>query len=107
MLLTHDGTTSANAVKLWVDGVNVGSLTAGAAATNPKTVNKTDILSIGGISGAANSNYLLNEFVVWNEVIDPTGIYVGAARAAFVDCTAYDGTAAAGETKKGLSSSFG
>lgn len=93
VVFTWDGTTTSNAVKLWIDGTNVGSRTAGAAATSGRNEANTVNIIIGGLNGATSTRYLINEFVIWDEVIDPTSVTLtsgsgslnGASRTAFVD----------------------
>jgi hypothetical protein len=108
VVLTWTGLTTANAVKLWVDGSNVGSLTAAVAGTDPRNAKKNNFLSVGGVPGAASTRYRVNEVVVWNEVINPaavgltggTGSLEGAARTTFVDVASFDGTAVSGSSTK-------
>jgi hypothetical protein len=104
VVFTNIGTTAANGVKVWIDGVNTGSLTAAVAQASPRDGNKTHYMSFGGIPGAGNARYRLNELVVWNEVINPASVALtsgtaalnGASRTAFVDVVSFDGTAASG-----------
>lgn len=104
VVFTWDGTTSANAAKLWIDGSNVGSLTASAAATDPRDSAYTNQIVIGGIIGASSTRYLINEVVIWDAVINPasvelvggTGSLNGASRTAFVDVASFDGSASTG-----------
>lgn len=100
-VITWTGTNVTNGIKLWIDGVNVGSRTALLAASNPRDSKRTSYINIGGVPGASNTRFLINECVIWDEVIDPssvaltsgTGALNGASRTAFVDVPAYDGTA--------------
>lgn len=104
MVVTWDGSATAGSVKFWLDGSNVVSVNPSAAASNPKNANTTSMINIGGVTGAPTTRFLLNEFVIWDEVIDPTAVALvggtdsleGADRTAFVDVATYDGTASSG-----------
>ncbi len=93
VLLTSDGLTTANAIKLWIDGSVVGSLTGLAAQSNPKDPYSINKITLGSFAGATNSRALWNEVVIWDYVIDPSAIALtsgsgalnGASRTAFVD----------------------
>jgi len=100
VVFTWDGTTTANAAKLYIDGVLLGSGTASAALNATFDWRSCTSLALGGVSGANNARMYVNEFVVWDSVIDPTNITLtsgaggslnGSARTAFVDVTAFDG----------------
>lgn len=103
LLWTWDGTTTANAVKLWIDGTNVGSLTA-AVAQGAKDSSRTEYITLGGISNLITARLRVNEVVIWDSVIDPSAVTLtsgsgalnGASRTAFVDVTTLDGSASAG-----------
>jgi hypothetical protein len=100
VVFTWDGTTGANAAKLWIDGTNVGSRTATAAATSPRDSAYSHQIIIGGINGASLTRYVINEVVIWDEVIDPTSVGLvggtgsldGASRTNFVDVASFDGS---------------
>lgn len=96
IVLTWDGTTSANKLKLYVDGVAT-SQTAGAAWA---TTTFHDTLAIGGITpGVANARFKFEEFVVWDTEIDPTSVTLesgtgslnGASRTSLVSVSALNG----------------
>ncbi len=93
---TWTGDTTANGLKLWVDGVNVASLTAPLSWLNPLDPLLTDVCMIGG----DNVRYYFNECAVWDTVITPTSIGLvsgtgslnGASRNSFVDVISLDGS---------------
>lgn len=73
IVFTWDGTTSANAVKLYIDGVAFGStLTASAALTASWTNMYRKVISVGVTATGTASSGKLNELVILDSVIDPT-----------------------------------
>lgn len=97
---TWDGTNGTNAFKLWVDGSNVASLTAGGSLASTLDASLTDFISLGGVTGVDGTLWKFNECVVWDEVINPasvalvggTGQLDGSTRTAFVDVASLDGS---------------
>ena len=109
VVLTWTGTSSANGIEIWHDGVRVLQDTCGRFLPTPFGDN--DRLAVSNIcigeedrNSGAYSSFNLDEFVIWDEVIDPTSILLtsgtgslnGASRTAFVDVDAYDGAASSG-----------
>lgn len=88
IVLTWDGTTGANKVKLYIDGVSFGTKTATAAAADGNgNFTQACILLGAPIVSGYRGDVLINEFVVWDDEIDPTsgGLNLaGAGRASFV-----------------------
>jgi hypothetical protein len=97
---TWDGTTTANAFKLYVNASNIGSVTSSQAWAASKDPLLTDYLAIGGVSGVNSVRMYFNECVVWNYVINPASVQLttglgslnGASRTAFVDVASFDGS---------------
>lgn len=103
ILMTWDGTTTSNSFNIYEDAVLAGSLTP--TRTRPTNAGNTQPTIMVGLSEAwKQSNYYLNEMVIWDEVINPSAVLLtdgsgaldGNARTTFVDVAAYDGTAASG-----------
>ena len=98
-VVTWDGTTSANSFKLYRDGSSIGTVTPTQAWANPLDTKLLSHISLGNLSGLAYSKFKLEEFVIWDYVIDPTSVALtsgtgslnGASRTAFVDVTSLDG----------------
>jgi hypothetical protein len=100
VLFTWDGTTTANAVKLYIDGVLLGSATATAALNSTFDWRVCGMLGMGGNSSANNCRMHWNEFVVLDTAIaDPTAVALtsgtgslnGVSRTAFMDVASFDG----------------
>lgn len=101
-LVTWDGLTTTNGVKLYQDGSLIRQDTSARAW--PATIDPTQQPSIqlGGIPTVPFINGWINEFVIWSGVVDPTNVLLtsgvgslnGNSRTAFVDCIEYDGTTA-------------
>lgn len=93
IVVTWDGTTTASAVKCYIDGVSFGSLTAAAALSASWTNLYRRALMVGLTPTATASSGKLNELVIWDSVIDPTanvdlesgvGLLNGASRTSLV-----------------------
>lgn len=97
-----DGTITANAANIYVDGVLLGSGTASAARPDDSRNNVTDI-AIGSAGWDVQmTNILVNEFTIWDANIDPTSVTLsdnslgslsGSSRTLFIKSDAFDGTA--------------
>jgi hypothetical protein len=92
IVLTWDGTTSANAIKLYIDATSFANKSAGNVSTDASGnyVQGSVILGMGTSSGF-RGDVLVNEFVIWDDVIDPTsgGLNLnGASRGSFVSVPA-------------------
>lgn len=88
VVLTWDGTTGANKVIVYIDGTSFGTKTATAAAAdaNGNYTQAAILLGAPTVSGF-RGDILVNEFVLWDDVIDPTsgGLNLnGASRSSFV-----------------------
>lgn len=101
LLWTWIGTNAANGLKLYIDASLIAQAAiSGVTLADPLDPNILNYLCFGGGNGATTCRYLLNEAVIWDEVIDPTNVQLttgmgsldGAARAAFVECDEFDGT---------------
>jgi hypothetical protein len=97
IVLTCTGTTAAGGLKFYLDGALVSTNTLTRAFVSPISyMNKNILVGYGGIETAQMRT---NEFVVWDEVIDPTAVQLtsgvgslnGVSRTAFVDVAAFDG----------------
>lgn len=88
IVITWDGTTAANGIKIYIDGTlfaqATSSITWAAGALHT-------VIGLGvGHSSQIIGLYKLNEYVLWDAVIDPTsgGLNLnGSARSAFVTVT--------------------
>lgn len=99
--VTWDGTTTANKLMLWVNGVSTAFTASAAAPTTPKFAS----FSIGGITaGVPNARYLVEELAVWNSEILPTSVALesgtgslnGPSRTSLIAGTAFNGGSNAG-----------
>lgn len=97
---TWDGTTTANAGKLYIDASLMGAgLTAGAALTSSWTNQYFKSIVIGAALNVTTSAYKYDEIVIWDSVIDPTSVTLesgsgslnGASRTSLVSVAAFDG----------------
>lgn len=99
IVVLWDGTTSANAAKVYVDNVLIVQGTSGLARPAD---DRSNIISIelGCTSfDVASTRIKVNEFVIWNEVIDPNSVVLsdlssaalnGATRTLFVNASSFD-----------------
>jgi hypothetical protein len=93
--ITWDGTTTANAFKLWTaqngnTASNISSMTAGVAQTvggmvrgNVPQITNNDLPYV-----AQNAGYHINEIAIWDDVEVPSSY---GARTGFVTSTVYEG----------------
>ncbi|TXH08948.1 MAG: hypothetical protein E6R04_09645 [Spirochaetes bacterium] len=96
-LLRWDGTTTANACKLYIDGTLFGQITAANAMDSGMDDKwwKSIAIGIGSNSVVAISAMRFVEYCIWDELIDPTSVALvggtgqlnGESRTAFVDAT--------------------
>jgi hypothetical protein len=102
IVMTCTGTTAANGLKIYRDGTLALQATlSGAGTTVP--ARKAVSLCLGADGTFPNTRMRVNEFVVWDSVIDPTSVALtsgtaslnGAARTAFVDVASFDATSSA------------
>lgn len=103
MLFRWDGTTTANAAKLYIDNSLQGQLTASNALTSSwnNTYFKSISLGMGSNSTVVVSAHKLDEFCIWDGIIDPaavdlvsgSGALNGASRTSLVAATSYRGPA--------------
>ncbi len=99
VVLTWTGTTAANGIKLYIDGVLINQYTATTAALATHEIWLCTI-NVGYVQGINTTRIFTEEFVIWDSVIDPTSVLLtsglgslnGASRTAFVDVAAFDGT---------------
>lgn len=98
VVFTWTGDTTANGAKVYINGSLLGQATATAALASTFDWSVCQSLWIGGVASANNTRYYVNEFVVWDSVIDPTSVALtsgtgslnGVSRTAFVDVAAFD-----------------
>jgi hypothetical protein len=87
--------TGASNLKIYVDGVLLGS-NNGAVWPNPRNVNHLSVmLGTTAFVGGSTTRIKVNEFVIWDDIIDPTGTGLnlnGQSRSAFVSCSVLDGS---------------
>jgi len=95
-----DGTTSANAGKLYIDNTLLGQATAGNAFESTWYSEYFGNIILCGGPNVSVSNVEIDEFVIWDGANDPantalvsgTGALDGAARTSLVDAAAFDGS---------------
>jgi hypothetical protein len=89
LMLTWDGTTTAGAVKVSKDGVEIDTMTAPLALASPyrKQIYMREIIS-GSLNVTAFQNCQLNELLLWDSVEN----HVYAARTGFWSVASFDGT---------------
>lgn len=103
IVITFTGDTTTNGLTVYLDGSSLGSATSTRAWDSPRAKTFRDLV-LGFYNNADRCYYKINEFVLWDEVIDPTSVTLtsgsgslnGASRTAFVDADASDGSASAG-----------
>lgn len=102
IVLTCTGLTAANGAKLYVDNSLIAQGTLSSVIASPRTAGLAGQLAIGGITfDVAGSSHWLNEFGVYDGVLDPanaplesgTGALNGSARTSFLFAPALDGLA--------------
>lgn len=110
LLWTWDGTTGANQVKLWLDGVNVTSYTA-SRINQVDDANVRAFIVLGITENGYNADHDIDEVFIYDSVIDPTSVTFrdgtsgslnGSARTKYLFSSVYEGGAAGGRIIKGL-----
>ena len=106
ILMTWDGTGGSGVLDIYVDETNRLSDTPTRFLPSPFTASDRLAVShimLGSNFATINAHMSVDEFVVWDEVIDPTTVVLttgtgldGSARTAYVDIEALDGTVSAG-----------
>ena len=101
IVFTWDGTTAANAIKVYVDAALLGQATGAAEFTASWTNQYFDSILLGVVNAAGSINSgRVDEVVIWGNVIDPTAVTLesgsgslnGASRTSLVSATAFDGS---------------
>lgn len=95
VVITWTGTNATNGVKIYIDGVLLvqGTSSANSLFDDAKGQLFGSILAGSAWPQGDISGFDLNEFCIWNEVIDPTASglnLVGPARTDWVTSTAWD-----------------
>jgi hypothetical protein len=99
VVFTWDGTTTANAVKIYVDGTLLSQATASAAMASGWTNTDWRDITIGATPNVTVGIFNFDELVIWDTVIDPTSVALvsgtgslnGASRTSLVDVASFDG----------------
>jgi hypothetical protein len=94
-----DGTTSANAAKVYIDNSLLGQATASAALTASWDSKYMQNIVLGLTPSVTTSAYYLDEFVIWDgdqstsaaDLVGGSGALNGASRTALVDAADFDG----------------
>lgn len=96
--VTWTGDTTANGVKIYIDGVLVHQATASGLANFDADEGRmfTEIILATGIAQNVDGAFDYNGFTIWNEVIDPTNVLLesgtgslnGASRTSPIDSPA-------------------
>lgn len=95
-----DGTTTANAGKVYIDNSLLGQATASVALDTNWDNTYWKSIAVGAASGLTTSALKLSELVVFDSLISAgnvtltsgSGTLSGASRTAFVDAAAFDGS---------------
>lgn len=104
IVATYDGTNGADGFEVFVDASSVGTATS-SRSWNTARHKVYSGLELGrGGDNVNNTQMVVNEFVVWDEIIDPTSVTLtsgsgslnGSSRTAFVDVAEQDGSASTG-----------
>ncbi len=89
--IVWDGTTGTNAFKFYIDGTLFYQATPSRAwATDSKDFIQSSIMLGVGHRGIQFGDYYTNEFIIWDETIDPTssGLNLnGSSRSSYVSIT--------------------
>lgn len=99
LVFTWDGTTGSNAGKFYIDNSLLGQLTASNEMPSTLTNYFYKSIAMGSSSGVGIAALGVDEFVIWDSVIDPSSVALvggsgalnGASRSALVDISAYNG----------------
>jgi hypothetical protein len=95
-----DGTTTANAAKVYIDNSLLGQATASFALTASWTSLYYNVIVLGYTPSVNTSAYYLDEFVIWDgdqdtsatTLVSGSGALNGASRTSLVDAAAFDGS---------------
>lgn len=98
--LTWDGTTGANKIILYLNGVSVGTATGAFAASNPKNPQNTDYIAFGNMASLATTRLKYQEMTIWDTEINPTTVVLdsgtgltGPTRTSPITVATFDGSA--------------
>lgn len=100
VVMTWDGTTTANSFSIYIDGTLLGQATPTAAYSASWANTWFSEIATGGGVGSINDNATgIDEIVIWDTVIDPTSVGLvsgtgslnGASRTSLVDVSSFDG----------------
>lgn len=101
IVLTWDGTTTANSCKVYVDASLLGSGITPTAAFSASWTNQyfNEIVLGSGFNNPTNNADRFDEIIIWDTVIDPTAVTLdsgsgslnGASRVSLVTVSAFDG----------------
>jgi hypothetical protein len=99
-VLTWDGTNGTNSLKIYLDGVLLGSITPTGSLSAGWNNLMWDDIALAGMIGVLTHNATgINEFFIDDTQVDPTnmllttglGALSGSTRTAFLDVPAFDG----------------
>ncbi len=99
IVLTSNGVASSGGLNVYVDGNLIGQAGYQGSIQSPRDNMIMNNISIGTVFATApNASIFVNEFVIWDGVIDPlnvpltsgNGALNGQSRTAFVDAAAFD-----------------
>lgn len=107
IFVSWTGDTTSGGLKIFVDGVQKLSDTMTRSLASPYTNDERLIcgnVGVGAHYSYKNTHYYLDEFVVWDSIVDPTSVALtsgtgslnGSSRTAYVDVSSYDGMAQTG-----------
>jgi hypothetical protein len=100
VLITYQISGSNVLIKLYIDGTLRANTSFGATnLDNPRDVNFRNIISLAATNSHTTSTIYINEFVIFDGVVDPSNVTLesgsgalnGSARTSFVAATAFDG----------------
>lgn len=74
LVFTWDGTTTANAVKIYVNGTLLSQATSALAMSSGWTNTDWHDINIAATPNVNLSKMYVDEFVIWDSVIDPTSV---------------------------------
>lgn len=110
LVVQFTGDTTTDGCEVFLDGSSLGTVTSTRSWSDPRAKIYQG-LGLGYINNGANTYIKVNEFIFWeNATLDPTSVTLtsgsgslnGASRTAFVDVSAFDGSASSGSTDKGF-----
>lgn len=87
--------TAAGSLKIYVDGTLINDNANTGTWSTPRTNLSGYIINLGSNPAFLNTRIKVNEFVIWDGIIDPTagGLNLnGQSRSSFISCSAFDGT---------------